>query len=44
VATSAPKLEKSAKVSSTSARQVAAAPPPGSPLKSASALTVMTSS
>ena len=41
--TSEPKLEKSAKVSSWSARQVEAAPPPGLPLKSASAETVITS-
>src|SRR4029079_11790659 len=37
------KLLKSAGVSSTSARQVEAAPPPGWPLKSASAVTVSTS-
>src|SRR5829696_802732 len=41
--TSVPKFEKSANVSSWSARQVAAAPPPGAPLKSARADTVMTS-
>jgi hypothetical protein len=39
---SAPKLEKLAKVSSSSARQVAAAPQPGWPLKSARAETVIT--
>ncbi|MCZ0979574.1 hypothetical protein O1L60_12190 [Streptomyces diastatochromogenes] len=38
------KLEKSAAVSSTSARQVAAAAPPGCPSKSAMAVTVRTSS
>lgn len=37
------KLEKSAGVSPTSSRQVEAAPPPGAPLKSASAATVRTS-
>src|SRR6266536_3289557 len=37
------KLLKSAAVSSTSARQVAAAPPPGCPLKSTIAVTVSTS-
>src|SRR4029453_13845984 len=39
--TSAPKLEKLAKVSSSSARQVGAARPPGLPSKSASAEMVM---
>src|SRR5688500_16144951 len=37
------KLEKSAAVSSTSLRHVAPAPPPGRPLKSATAVTVSTS-
>src|SRR5215211_112241 len=42
--TSLPKFEKSANVSSTSVRHVDAAPPPGRPLKSARAETVITSS
>ena len=44
MSTSAPKLLKSANVSSTSTWQVGLAPPPGSPLKSARAETVITSS
>ena len=42
--TSCPKFEKLANVSSWSCLQVAGAPPPGCPLKSARADTVITSS
>ncbi len=44
MSTSAPKLEKSAMMSSWSRRHVAFAPPRAAPLKSANAETVMTSS